>query len=248
MKNITTREELKTYFETGDRPTEGEFSELIDSYVHLKELNFGLTLRSSAETYNKYYDFYRSENLPNTSVGHLIVESVEGREPENIHGYTHILGQTVLYKKMHITLEGLDGVADIMEYEPKVIIKRYKQKKKLKSGNMRKAHFAQEREMDAKQWNRKSVYVIDAKESVLDLEPIHYFKPNYEGEYKGFSPSGSRFKPGDFKFTTHGKPFVPAQIMLEIMINGRPYRSLPVAFKIVLGSSGPGDAINYIVG
>ncbi len=245
MKNITTRQELKTYFETGDRPTEGEFSELIDGYVHLKELNFGLTLRSSAETFNKYYDFYRADDLPNTSVGHRTIESVEGREPDQIHGYTHILGQTVFYKKMHITLDGID---DILEYKPKVILKRYKQKKKLKNGNIRKAHFAQEREMDAQQWNRKSEYIIEEKESLLDFEPIHYFRPHFEGGYKEFSPSGSNYKPGDFKFTKHGKPFVPAQIMLEIMINGMPYRSLPVAFKIVLGTSGPDDAINYSIG
>ncbi|WP_300489358.1 hypothetical protein [Flavobacterium sp.] len=245
MKNITTRQELKTYFETGDRPTEGEFSELIDSYVHLKELNFGLTLRPSAETFYKYYDFYRSEELPDSSVGHRIIESVEGREPEYFQGYRHIMGRVVGYKKMHITLEGTD---DIMVYEPKVIIKRYKQKKKMRNGNMRKAHFAEEREMDAKQWNRKSVYVIEEKESVLDMEPIHYFRPNFEGGYKEFSPSGSLFKPGDFKFTKHGKPFVPCQVLLEIMINGRPYRSQPVAFKIVLGSSGLEDAINYSIG
>lgn len=36
-KKITTREELKTYFQTGDNPTENQFAELIDAYWHKKE-------------------------------------------------------------------------------------------------------------------------------------------------------------------------------------------------------------------
>lgn len=34
---LTTKEELKTYFETGDRPNENQFSELIDAYWHKEE-------------------------------------------------------------------------------------------------------------------------------------------------------------------------------------------------------------------
>ena len=41
-KNLKTRDELKKYFETGDKPTESQFGELIDSYAHLDEFNFGL--------------------------------------------------------------------------------------------------------------------------------------------------------------------------------------------------------------
>jgi len=36
-KKITTREELKTYFQTGDNPTENQFAELIDAYWHKEE-------------------------------------------------------------------------------------------------------------------------------------------------------------------------------------------------------------------
>lgn len=35
----TTRSILKTYFETGDRPTELQFAELIDAYIHTSEAN-----------------------------------------------------------------------------------------------------------------------------------------------------------------------------------------------------------------
>lgn len=36
-KKITTREELKTYFQKGDYPTENQFAELIDAYWHKEE-------------------------------------------------------------------------------------------------------------------------------------------------------------------------------------------------------------------
>ena len=34
-----TRDILKTYFETGDYPTEAQFAELIDSYANFEKLN-----------------------------------------------------------------------------------------------------------------------------------------------------------------------------------------------------------------
>lgn len=245
MEKITKREELKTYFESGDRPTEGQFSELIDSYVHLNELNFGFTLRPSSDVFYQYYDFYSSKEVPNTAVGHITRPSKEGITPEHIDGYDHVLGRNIGFKKMQISLD--ERIAErIGEYEPKIIIKRYKQKKRLRKGTYRKQGFIQEKFLDSQHWNRKSEYIIKDKETILDLEPIYYFRPGREG-FRDFMPSGSLYKFGTFKFSRHGKPFVPLMIQLEIMINGIPYRSYPVRVKMVLGSSGITDVINYIV-
>lgn len=98
MKNIRTRQELKTYFERGDRPTEQEFSELIDGYVHLNELNFGFSVRPTSETYYEYYDFYISEKLPNVGMGHIINKGQEGKDPEYFEDYKHVLGRPVGFK------------------------------------------------------------------------------------------------------------------------------------------------------
>ena len=34
---VTTRSNLKQYFQTGDKPTQAHFEDLIDSFVHLTE-------------------------------------------------------------------------------------------------------------------------------------------------------------------------------------------------------------------
>lgn len=242
MGNITTRDELKMYFETGDRPTEGQFSELINAYVHLNEFNFGLSVKPTATTYNEYYNFYMAKDIQTTSVGHRIIKSEEN-EFQVIDNYVHVLGRHVFYKKLHVKLIG--GI-DIVEHQPKIIIKRYKQRKKYKSGFVREPGFYQEKPEDAGRWNRKSEFIVTNKEMVLDIEPIHYFKPNNE-IYKEFSPSGSLNRPGSFIYSIHRKAFLPLTIEVEILINGVPYRSHPVELKVILGSAGKTDAINYLV-
>lgn len=243
MANITTRAELKKYFEKGDRPTEGQFSELIDGYVHLSELNFGLSVTPTGQTFKSYYDFYIAEDIPNSGAGHKIVPSEKGMKAENIKNYFHVLNREIYYKKLEIEILG--GL-DLEKHQPKIIIKRYKQRKKLPSGFIRKAGFYQEDPKDAALWNRNSEYTVKDKKMILDLEPIYYFKPNNEN-YKDFSPSGSIKRPGSFKYSVHRKAFLPITMEVEIRINGIPYRSHPVALKIFLGTAGDTDAINFLI-
>lgn len=265
INNIKTRDELKKYFETGDRPTETQFAELIDSYAHLNEFNFGLSVSASGDTARKYYHFYTADNARNSGVGHKIVEAKEKKgfprgieeikdieladkegilpkdsepKPENIKDYSHILSRTVLYKNLDIELIGVD----IKKHQPKIIIERYKQKKKLPSGYRRPAKFYQE--LDAELFGRKSEYIVEENKITLDIEPIRYFRPR--PSFKDFLPSGSLNRKGSFKCTKHYKTFVPLRLILEIYINEIPYRSKPVDLKIILGSDYEPDAINFI--
>lgn len=237
---LTTREELKSFFETGDYPTESQFAELINSYAHLNEFNFGLSIRPSGNTSSKYYDFYKADNLMNSGAGHKIIENSPENSPEEIEGYSLILSRTVYYKSLDIRLI---GEIDIVKHKPKIIIERYKQRKKMSSGSVKPAGFYQEKMSDAALWNRKSEYCIDANETIIDIEPIHYFRP--AANFKEFLPSGSINRSGSFKYTKYRKPFTVIQAILEIDINGTAYRSRPVEMKIILGSSGEYDAINF---
>ncbi len=250
MENIKTREELKKYFETGDRPTENQFSQLIDGYVHLNELNFGLTVTPTVNTYSDYYDFYLAEHVGGYE-GHKIIRTEYRVKPQIFENYQHILSRQVYYKKLNIKLI---GDIDIEKHQPKIIIKRYRQRKKLRSGYVRPSGFIQEKPSDAIQWNRNSEYIVTNKHMELDIEPIHYFKPNDRGYdssyeiYKSFSPSGTIKRLGSFKHSVHQKTFLPITMQVQIVINGIPYLSYPVALKIILGSAGETDAINFIVG
>jgi len=237
---LTTREQLKTYFEIGDRPTENQFAELINSYAHLSEFNFGLSIRPSATTSFKFYHFYKADNVMNSGAGHKIVESLPDVDPKEIEGYSHILSRIVYYKHLDVKLV---GDIDIKKHQPKIIIERYKQRKKLPNGYVKPAGFYKEKMADAKRWNRKSEYIIGSKETIVDIEPIHYFRPH--SNYKEFLPSGSINKSESFKYN-HRKPFAVAQAILEININGIIYKSRPVGMKIILGSSGTFDAINFV--
>jgi hypothetical protein len=240
-KKIMTRDELKKYFETGARPTEAQFTELIDSYAHLNEFNFGLSVKPSGGTAKKYYHFYKADDVKNSGAGHKTVGVSKGSKPQYIDGYSHILSRNVLYKSLDIKLI---GAIDIAKHQPKIIIERYKQRKKMPSGFLKSAGFYKENTWDAAQWNRKSEYSVNANEMVLDIEPIHYFKPH--ASFKEFSPSGSINRPGSFKYSRHSKPFVPIQLKLQIHIDGIAYTSQPVGLKIILGSSGESDAINFV--
>jgi len=236
-----TRDILKTYFETGDYPTEAQFAELIDSYTHLDEFNFGLSVKPTARTLQKFYHFYVANNVRDSGAGHKIVEAASGSTPEIIGGYTHVLSRQVLYKNLEVTLI---GDIDIVKHQPKVIIERYKQRKKLNSGHKKPAGFYKELPSDAALWNRKSEHEIAAQKVTLDVAPINYFKPH--NSYGEFSPSGSFYRPGSFKYSRHAKPFVPIQLRLQIMIGNKPYLSQPVGLKIMLGISDEFDAINYV--
>lgn len=239
---LTTREELKSYFETGDYPTESQFAELINSYAHLDEFNFGLSIRPSGKTSAKYYDFYKADDIMNSGAGHKIIESSSGNIPLKIEGYSHILSRAVYYKSLDIRLI---GEIDIEKHKPKIIIERYKQRKKMSSGSVKPAGFYKEKMSDAALWNRKSEYIIDSNEIIIDIEPIHYFRP--AANFKEFLPSGSINRSGSFKYTKYRKPFTVIQAILEIDINGTAYRSRPVGMKIILGSSGDYDAINFAI-
>lgn len=242
-KDLKTRDELKKYFETGDKPTESQFAELIDSYAHLNEFNFGLSVNASGETVSKYYHFYIAKEAKNSGVGHRIVEDPNEKEPEEIDNYFHILSRKVPYKTLDIEVI---GELDIEKYKPKIIIERYKQRKIYPSGFRRPGTYYKEGMNEAAIWNRKSEYAVTANKMVIDIEPIRYFKPTGSGEFKDFAPSGSLNRQGSFKYSMNNKSFTLLRFMLEIDINGMTYRSKPVNAKVILGSSGKSDAINFM--
>jgi len=239
---LIIREELKTYFETGKYPTQSQFGQFIDNYVHLSEFNFGLDVKASAEPKKKFYHFYLAKEIEKSGRGHINKEDEKQNLPEDINDYIHVLSGFVGYKCLNVKLS---NDLDIDKYQPKIIIKRYKQKKKLKSGYVKKAGFYQEHPSDAKSWGRKSEYSVKSNEMVIDINPVNYFKPNIE--FKEFSPSGTFYRPGAFKYSVHHrKPFSLIQMFLEIEINGTKFRSHPVTIKIILGRDET-DLINYII-
>lgn len=153
LNTLTQREELKTYFETGKYPTESQFGRFIDNYVHLNELNFGLDIKASSSWRSKNYHFYRAENIEKSGRGHINMEAEPGSEPKNVDKYRYAFSSNISYKYLKVKLpNGLD----IDKYQPKIIIKRYKQKKKIKGG-MRDGGFYQEYLPDAKSWGRASI-------------------------------------------------------------------------------------------
>lgn len=242
-----TRDILKTYFETGDQPTESQFAQLIDSYAHLDEFNFGISVKSSGTYNSAFYHFYRALNVRDSGAGHKIVEAAQGSTPQTIGGYNHILSRTVLYKTLEVTLVG--GI-DITKHQPKLIIERYRQRKKYPSGYTRPAGFYKENTWDAQEWGRESEYSVTANKMNIDLKPINYFRPGtVSANYEEFLPSGvlgTNIRPGSFKFKRHAKPYLPIRLKLQITIDGIPYISHPLDLKIILGTSGQEDAINFV--
>lgn len=242
IKKLTQREELKTYFETGKYPTESQFGRFIDNYVHLNEYNFGLDIKPTGGYKKKNYHFYIAEDLGKTDRGHLNIENTNNDPAEDIKGYKHVLTRDVSYKCLNVKLS---KELDIEKYNPKIIIKRYKQKKKLKSGFIKKAGFYQELPEDAKSWGRQSEYPVTSNEMILDISPINYFRPGED--YRDFYPAGTFSRPGSFRYTVHHrKPFSLIQMLLEIDVNGMKFRSNPANIKIILGRD-EYDVINYII-
>jgi hypothetical protein len=242
-EKLTAREELKTYFETGKYPTQSQFGRFIDNYVHLSEFNFGLDVKATGTSKTKLYHFYLAENIEKSGRGHINVEDTDENLPEQIDEYKHILSRYVGYKCLNVKLS---NELEIDKYQPKIIIKRYKQRKRLKSGYLKKAGFYQELPSDAESWGRQSEYPVTANEMVIDINPINYFRP--QEDYKEFSPSGTFNRQGSFKYSTHHrKPFSLIQMFLEIDINGTKFKSHPVNIKIILGSRNELDLINYII-
>lgn len=242
-KNILIqRKELKTYFETGKYPTQNQFGEFIDNYVHLNEFSFGLDVKPSRDYKKKYYHFYVAEDIGKSGRGHINIEDPEENEPQKIDDYKHVLSRNVGYKCLNVKL--LTDL-DIDKYQPKIIIKRYKQQKTLKSGYVKNAGYYQELLSDAESWGRQSEYPVTSNEMAIDLNPINYFKP--DSDYNEFAPSGTFNRPGSFKYSAHHrKPFSLIQMLLEININGTKFRSQPVTIKIILGRD-ENDLINYII-
>ncbi|MDF2934200.1 MAG: hypothetical protein K0R36_3531 [Chryseobacterium sp.] len=239
---FTQREELKTYFETGKYPTQNQFGQFIDNYVHLNEFNFGLDVKASGTSEKKYYHFYVAEDIEKSGRGHMNIEDKEQNEPQKIDKYVHVLSRNIVYKCLNVKLL---NELDIDKYQPKIIIKRYKQQKTLQSGYLKKAGFYQELPSDAESWGRKSEYPVTANEMVIDINPINYFRP--KEDYKEFSPSGTFNRPGSFKYSTHHrKPFSLIQMFLEIDVNGKKIMSHPVNIKIILGRD-ENDSINYMI-
>ncbi|ANF52043.1 hypothetical protein A0O34_16650 [Chryseobacterium glaciei] len=240
---LTTREELKTYFETGKYPTQSQFGQFIDNYVHLNEFNFGLDVKASGSKKKKFYHFYLAEDIEKSGRGHLNIEDKEGDLPKQMDKYVHVLSRDIAYKCLSVKLL---NELDIDKYQPKIIIKRYKQQKTLKSGYVKKAGFYQELPSDAESWGRQSEYPVTSHEMVIDINPINYFRPS--DDYKEFFPSGTFNRPGSFKYSKHHrKPFSLIQMFLEIDVNGTKFKSSPVNIKIILGSRDERDLINYII-
>ena len=237
---FTQREELKTYFETGKYPTQSQFGQFIDNYVHLNEFNFGLDVKASANFTSNYYYFYLAENIEKSGRGHITRED-DGRGEIKIDKYNLIFSSGVHYKFLNVKLS---NELDIEKYQPKIIIKRFKQRKKIK-GYVKKSGFYQERPSDAESWGRQSEYPVKSSEMVLDINPISYFRPGKD--FKEFYPSGTFNRPGSFRYTVHHRrPYALIQMLLEIDVNGTKYRSYPVTIKIVLGRD-QFDLINYII-
>ncbi|WEK71296.1 MAG: hypothetical protein P0Y62_06980 [Candidatus Chryseobacterium colombiense] len=244
INKLTEREELKTYFETGKYPTQSQFGRFIDNYVHLKEFNFGFDVKATGRNKRKFYHFYVSDEVQR-SEGHINREVEEKSEYKKLEGYTHVLSRYVGYKCLNIKLS---GELDIDKYQPKIIIKRYKQRKRLKSGYLKPSGFYQELPEDAKKWDRQSEYPVKSNEMDIDINPINYFRPykNRKGEAE-FYPAGTFSRPGSFRYTVHHrKPFSLIQMCLEIDVNGTKIRSNPVNIKIILGRD-DNDVINYII-
>jgi len=242
MNKFTQREELKTYFETGKYPTQSQFGRFIDNYVHLNEFNFGLEIKPTGNYNVKNYHFYVAEDRQNTNRGHLTIENTGADSPERIDGYTHVLSRNVAYKLLNIKLS---NDLDLDKYQPKIIIKRYKQKKRLQSGFMKSAGFYQELTKDAESWGRQSEYPVKSTEMVLDINPVNYFRPG--SDYRDFYPAGTMNRPGSFRHSVHHrKPYSLIQMLLEIDVNGTKFRSNPVTIKIVLGRE-ENDVITYII-
>ncbi|NIF06639.1 hypothetical protein F3J23_14410 [Chryseobacterium sp. Tr-659] len=242
INKLTQREELKTYFETGKYPTQSQFGRFIDNYVHLNEFNFGLDIKASGNYTMKYYHFYLAENIQLSGRGHAIVEAeMANSAPKKIDGYIHVLSRYVGYKYLKIKLS---NELDVDKYQPKIIIKRYKQRKTLKSKFVKDPGFYQELPPDAESWSRQSEYRVTSHEMEIDINPIHYFRPNKD--YKEFYPSGTMKRPGSFRHTVHHrKPYSLIQMCLEIDVNGTKYRSQPTKIKIVLG--GENDLMSYVI-
>ncbi|WP_312901355.1 hypothetical protein [Chryseobacterium taichungense] len=239
---LTQREELKTYFETGKYPTQSQFGQFIDNYVHLNELNFGLEIKPTGDYKTKHYHFYKADKLGEADRGHINIESAKDSKPEEIARYTHVLSRDISYRSLNVKLS---GELDIDKHQPKIIIKRYKQKKIMKSGYRKPSGFYQELPEDAKSWDRQSEYPVTSNEMVLDINPISYFRPGKD--YRDFYPAGTINRPGSFRYSVHHrKPFSLIQMLLEIDVNGTKFRSNPVNIKIILGRD-ENDLINYII-
>ena len=242
-----TRNTLKSYFETGDRPTEGQFEELIHSYAHLNEFNFGLSVKPSGETSRQYCHFYRATNVRDSGQGHKTVLAGFGSSAPTYSGYNHLFSREVWYKTL---LVNLVGEVDVNLHQPKIIVERYRQTKKYPSGYIRPAGFYQENSNDASIWGRQSEYDVTHSTMNIDITPIQYFRPNlYSSAYKDFIPSGAYGegrRKRSFKFTTNAKPFVPLRLKLQITIDNVDYVSQPVDLKIVLGTTDIYDAINFV--
>ncbi|SHE79113.1 hypothetical protein [Chryseobacterium takakiae] len=69
---ITTREKLKTYFETGKYPTESQFAEWIDSYWHKEDITSQETLGTVVSRDNQIPEqgikFVQSKSTPSTKI------------------------------------------------------------------------------------------------------------------------------------------------------------------------------------
>ncbi len=245
INKLTEREELKTYFETGKYPTQSQFGRFIDNYVHLNEFNFGLDVKPSGSHNTQFYHFYIAEDIQESSRGHINLEDKEANLPKNIDKYQHVLSSAVRYKYLNIKFS---KELDIEKYQPKIIIKRYKQRKRLKSGYLKPSGFYQELPLDAESWGRQSEYAVKSNEMILDINPMNYFKPYKNGDgIVEFYPSGTFSRPGSFRHTVHHKrPFSLIQMLLEIDVNGTKLRSNPIKIKIILGRD-ESDFINYMI-
>ena len=239
-----TREILKTYFETGDKPTEGEFKELLDSFTHLNEFNFGIDVKPTGRTYAKYYHVYRAQS-PSFDNGHKIIEGSTGENPPSFVDYDHLMSRSLRYKRLQIKTI---GDINFTEHQPKLIIERYKQRKKLKSGFIKPAGFYKERSEEAAMWNRQSEYSLSSEVDTIDINPFQYFRPgpvDLPNSLYNFLPSGALSRSKSFKFSNNAKPFVPLQLRLQIQIDGNLYLSNAISLKIILGTN-ENDSINFI--
>lgn len=106
---VQTRSVLKTYFETGDKPTAVQFGDLIDSALMAKTVNpTGSAIDIVANTIYYYYSTSTTmiqARCINLAAGESFVLNVVGDYPSHIDAPVAFNGQTTIY--------GMHGMAEL---------------------------------------------------------------------------------------------------------------------------------------
>ncbi|KAB1231347.1 hypothetical protein [Chryseobacterium viscerum] len=112
--NVTNRDKLKTYFETGKHPTQGQFSDLIDSLKHKEDVLTNkemVILANRLAIIDNAFAYYRTNNIGNLEFQTVVVSQDEEdqvitvRETNNTMEKQFFLGSA----PYTIKLKGISG-------------------------------------------------------------------------------------------------------------------------------------------